>query len=290
MVVRIRAASVNPLDWHMMSGTPYFLRMQAGLRPRDQRLGVDYAGVVETVGSQVTAFRTGDQVFGSRTGAFAEFISVKSTGAVVAMPANVTFEEAAAVPVAGLTALQSLRSLRAGQTVLVNGAGGGVGTYAVQLAVARGAIVTGVCSGWNVDLVRGLGAKDVVDYTEADFTTMGEQYDLVLDNVGTRSLRDRRRIIAPRGQLVSVSGPKTNLLLGPVTEMIRLAVAARLGRIPGRTMLTRMTADDLGTMRDLLAAGTVTSVIDRRYPLAETLQAIQYVGEGHARGKVVITV
>lgn len=287
LLVRVRAAGVNPLDWHVFSGTPYFLRAQAGLtRPRDQRLGVDYAGVVEAVGPSVTAFAPGDEVFGNRTGAFAEYIGVSATGRVVRKPPGVSFEDAAAAPVAAVTALQGLRSVQAGDAVLVIGAGGGIGTYAVQMANSRGAAVTGVCSTGKVELVRSLGAKDVIDYTVA--TTLGTGYDLILDCVGTLSLNDRLRMLTPKGRLVIVSGPKKNRLLGPLASMARIAVAARVRRAPAAFLMTDMNVPDLTEVAGLLADGTIASVVDRRVRLAEVPSALLHIGAGHARGKVVV--
>ncbi len=211
VLVRVRAASVNPLDWHRMRGTPYVGRAEMGLRkPKNTGLGVDFAGTVESVGRNVTRFRPGDEVFGGRTGAFGQYVTVRQDRAVVPKPANLTFEQAAAVPVAAITALQGLRDvgrLQPGQKVLINGASGGVGTFAVQIAKALGADVTGVCSTRNVELVRSIGADRVVDYTREDFTKSGERYDLILDNVGNHSLSECRRALNPKGRYVMVGGP-----------------------------------------------------------------------------------
>lgn len=286
LLVRVRAASVNPYDWHHFTGTPYFLRSQAGLfRPRDPGLGLDYAGVVESAGPDVTGFAPGDEVFGTRSGSLAEYVSV--TGNVVHKPPTISFEEAAAAPLAAVTALQGLVSVRAGQDVLIIGAGGGIGTYAVQMAAARGAVVTGVCSTHNVDLVRALGAQQVVDYTRS---APGGRFDLILDNVGTLPLKQRLALLKPSGHLVVVSGPKTNRLLGPLPQMIRVGAAARFRKIPATVLMTRMNTGDLLAVADLLADRTITSVIDRRHPLAEAPDALRHIGAGHARGKVVITV
>jgi NADPH:quinone reductase-like Zn-dependent oxidoreductase len=285
LLVRVRAASVNPLDWHYLTGTPYFMRPSTGLRrPRDRRLGVDYAGIVEAVGPDVTGFVPGDEVFGSRTGAFAEYVSVSSTGVVVPKPDTISFEEAAAAPIAAVTALQGLRSVRPGHRVLIIGAGGGVGTYAVQIAAARGAIVTGVCSTSNVDLVRSLGAKQVIDYTVS--SSLGTGFDLILDNVGTLPYPDRMRMLGPSGRLI---GPKSGRVLGPLLSMMRITAAARIRHAPAEVLMTKMTAADLGAVADLLAAGTIASVVDRRLPLAQAPEALRYIGTGHARGKVVLT-
>jgi NADPH:quinone reductase-like Zn-dependent oxidoreductase len=294
LLIRVRAASVNPYDWHNFTGTPYFLRMSTGLRrPKDHRLGVDFAGTVEAVGPSVRAYAPGDEVFGNRLGAFAEYISVPEDGRIARKPPSVSFEDAAAAPIAAVTALQGLRSVQAGDSVLVIGAGGGIGTYAVQLAAARGAVVTGVCSTGKAELVRSLGAKEVIDYTVAAPPDSGYGdggYDLILDNVGTLPLRDRLRLLGPAGRLVVVSGPKKNRVLGPLAAMGRIMASARLRGTPASVLFTAMNADDLGTVADLLAAGTLTSVVDRRVSLAEAPQALQHIGTGHARGKVVIVV
>src|SRR5688500_4444644 len=210
LLIRVRAAAVNPLDWHYMRGEPYIARSGMGLRkPANTRLGVDYSGVVEAVGKSVTQFKPGDEVFGGRNGALAEYVTAREGGAVVLKPANLTFEQAAAVPVAALTALQGLRDkgqLQPGQTVLINGASGGVGTFAVQIAKSLGANVTGVCSTRNVEMVRSLGADQVIDYTKEDFTKSAQRYDLVLDNVGNHSLSDVRGVVNPDGKYVMVGG------------------------------------------------------------------------------------
>lgn len=293
LLVRVRAAAVNPLDWHYVRGTPYLARLlDMGLRkPKVIRLGVDFAGTVEAVGAKVTRFRSGDEVFGGRTGAFAEYVCVREHRAVVHKPPGLTFEEAAAVPVAAVTALQGLRdegALQPGQKVLVNGASGGVGTFAVQLAKAFGADVTGVCSTRNVELVRSLGADQVVDYTREDFTRTGERYDVLLDNVGNRSLSECRRVLAPEGRYVMVGGPKGRWL-DPLPRALAAHVTSWF--VPQRmgAFLAELNQEDLTVLRELLAAGKVRPAIDRRYPLAEVPAAIRYLEEGRARGKVVIT-
>ena len=211
VLVRVRAVSVNPLDWHFMRGEPYIGRLGMGLRrPSDIRLGVDFAGVVESVGLKVTQFKPGDGVFGGRTGALAQYVLVSEGGSIVRKPANLTFEQAAAVPVAAVTALQGLRDkgmVKPGQKVLINGASGGVGTFAVQIAKSLGAHVTGVCSTRNVDLVRSIGADEVIDYTKQDFTEGTQRYDLIIDNVGNHSLRDLRKLLTPNGLYVMIGGP-----------------------------------------------------------------------------------
>jgi NADPH:quinone reductase-like Zn-dependent oxidoreductase len=297
LLVRVRAASVNPLDWHFVEGTPYLMRaLAAGLRkPKDTQLGVDFAGTVEAVGKNVTKFKSGDEVFGGRTGAFADYVCVRESRAVALKPASVTFEQAASVPIAGITALQALRDkgqLQAGQKVLINGASGGVGTFAVQIAKSYGADVTGVCSTRNVDLVRSLGADHVIDYTKEDFTKTDQLYDLVVDNVGNRSLSECRRVLKPKGIFVLVGGGGANEqgLIGPMAKPVKLMlvspfVSQKLGMI-----LAQLNHDDLALLADLMQSEKVKPVIDRTYTLSDLPDAIRYVEQGHARGKVVITV
>jgi NADPH:quinone reductase-like Zn-dependent oxidoreductase len=292
VLVRVAAAAINPLDWHFMRGEPYLARMAMGLRkPKVIRLGVDFAGVVEAVGRNVTRFKPGDEVFGGRTGALAEYVAVSEAGPLVTKPANVTFEQAAAVPVAASTALEGLRDggkLRPGQTVLINGASGGVGTYAVQIAKAYGATVTGVCSTRNVELVRSLGADQVIDYTKEDFTTGAQHYDLILDNVGNHSLSALRRVLNPTGTYVMIGG-RSGRWIAPLPRALRAMVLTRFVSQDMRFFLSQLDAKDLTVLADLLRAGSVTPVIDRRYPLSEIREAMAYLEQGHARGKVVIT-
>ena len=293
LLVRVRAASLNPLDWHFVRGTPYIGRMEMGLRkPRVAALGVDFAGTVEAVGRNVTRFKPGDEVFGGRTGAFAEYLTVRADRAVAPKPANVTFEEAAAVPIAAITALQGLRDqgrLQTGQKILINGASGGVGTFAVQIAKALGAEVTGVCSTKNVDLVRSIGADHVIDYTREDFTKGAERYDLILDNVGNHSLLDCRRALKPRGKYVIVGGP-AGRWIDPLPRAFKAVVLSRFVSQDMSMLLAELTQKDLLVLADLMRAGKVKPVIDRRYKLSETPEALRYLETGHARGKVVITV
>jgi len=290
-LVRVRAASVNPADWYGVTGRPYLGRVSMGLRkPKVARVGTDFAGTVEAVGKDVAHVQPGDEVFGARSGALAEYVSVRD--AVVRKPANVTFEQAAAVPVAAITALQGLRDkggLQPGQRVLVNGASGGVGTFAVQIAKALGAEVTGVCSTGNVDLVRSLGADHVVDYTREDFTRSGRRYDVLLDIAGSRSWPECRRVLEPKATLVIVGAPKGTRLLGPLSHIVRLR-AASIGS--GRKVvffIAKLNRPDLDVLRELIEAGKVTPFVDRTYPLRDTADAFRYLGEGHARGKVVVT-
>ena len=292
VLVRVRAAAVNPLDWHFMRGLPYLLRLFA--RPSERRairLGADVAGTVEAVGGNVTRLRVGDDVFGTCRGSFAELVcgSEKWVGS---KPRNVSFEEAAAAPAAGVTALQALtrkKPVRPGEKVLVNGASGGVGTFAVQIAKSLGAEVTGVCSARNVELVRSIGADHVIDYTREDFTKRAERYDFFLDNVGNHSLADSRRVLKSSGQYVQIGGPvpRWTAGLGGVLQMMVLSVFVKPKT---RAHLAVPNADDLVTMAGLLESGKVKPVIDRIHPLSEVPEAIRYLEEGHARGKVVIRV
>ncbi len=292
VLIKVRAASVNPVDWHFMRGTPYFVRILAGLRkPKITRLGVDVAGQVEAVGRNVTQFKPGDEVFGSCRGAFAEY-ACTSESALVTKPNNVTFEQAASVPVAAFTALQGLRDkgqIQPGQKVLINGAAGGVGTFAVQIAKWFGADVTGVCSTRNVDMVRSIGADRVIDYTREDFTKSGQRYDLIFDSVGNHSLLACRRVLNPKGIYIQVGGPSGRWMIGPLARAITAPVLSRFVSQKLSMVLARSSKEDLTIMHDLLKAGKVTPVIDKRYTLSEVPQAIRYLEEGHARGKVVIT-
>lgn len=290
-LVRVRAASVNPADWYGVTGRPYVGRVSMGLRrPKNDRVGTDFAGTVEAVGQGVTHVRPGDGVFGGRSGALAEYVCVRD--AVARMPANITFEQAAAVPVAAITALQGLRDkggLQPGQRVLVNGASGGVGTFAVQIAKALGAEVTGVCSTGNVDLVRSLGADHVVDYTREDFTRTGRRYDLLLDVAGSRSWSECKRVLEPEATLVIVGAPKGTRLLGPLSHILGLRLASTGSSRTVVFFIARLNRADLDVLRELIEAGKVTPFVDRTYPLSDTADAFRYLGEGHARGKVVVT-
>jgi NADPH:quinone reductase-like Zn-dependent oxidoreductase len=295
VLVRVRAASVNPVDWHDVTGTPWIARPVTGLRgPKGSRLtGRDFAGTVEAVGKDVTDLHPGDDVFGGKSGggSFAEYVSVPME--VERKPANLTFEEAAAVPVAGLTALQGLRDhgqLRPGQTVLVNGASGGVGTFAVQIAKALGAEVTAVCSTRNVEQARSLGADRVIDYTREDFTRSGERYDLILDVAGTKSWSRYRRVLKPHGTLVMVGAPKANRLLGPLGHIARVRLAAWRGSQKAVFFVAKFNKPDLDALRELLESGNVKPVVEKRYELGEVADALRYLGEGHAQGKIVINI
>jgi len=259
-------------------------------KPKSNRLGVDFAGTEEAVGRDITQFRPGDEVFGARDGAFAEYVCVRN--AVAPKPANLTLEQAAAVPVA-VTALQGLRDkgqIQPGQKVLINGASGGVGTFAVQIAKAFGAEVTGVCSSRNVDLVRSIGADHVIDYTREDFTRSDRRYDLMLDVAGSRSWSECRRVLNPQATLVIVGAPKGNRLLGPLSHIVRVRLAALPSSQKVVFFLAKTNRADMVVLRELLEAGKVTPVIDRRYELSKIADAFRSMGEGHAQGKIVITV
>jgi NADPH:quinone reductase-like Zn-dependent oxidoreductase len=291
VLVEVKAASVNPLDWHYMRGSPYFMRLATGIgSPDDIRLGVDFAGTVEAVGNRVTNFKVGDNVFGGRTGAFAEYVLVPEDRAMAHIPENVTFEQAASLPIAALTALQALRDkggLQPGQKVLINGASGGVGTFAVQIAKSMGAEVHGVCSTRNVELVTSLGADKVWDYKKEDYTESDERYDLIVDMVGNHSLSKNRRVMSAEGRLVIVGGPSGNwfgplkrplaaMLLGPFVDQQLILLLAQLKQ------------DDLEEVAALVSDGAVQPVIDRRFSFEDIPAAIRYSEEGRARGKILI--
>src|SRR3989454_3909922 len=297
LLVRVRAASVNPYDWHFVEGTPKIMRlMGVGLRkPKDTRLGVDFAGTVEAVGKNVTQFKPGDDVFGGRGGAFAEYVCPRADRAVALKPANLTFQEAASVNIAGITALQALRDkgkVQAGQKVLINGASGGVGTFAVQIAKSFGADVTGVCSTKNVDLVRSLGADHVIDYTKEDFAKGEQRYDVILDNVPNHSLSECRRILNPNGKYVMIGGggPNDSRWIGPFGRVINTMILSPFVSQKMGMMMADPSQKDLAVLADMIQSGKVKPVIDRTYKLSEVPEAIRYLEQGHARGKVVITV
>jgi NADPH:quinone reductase-like Zn-dependent oxidoreductase len=295
VLVKVRANSVNPLDLTIRG--PLLLRPLFGLRkPKDTRLGVDYSGIVEAVGKNVTNFKPGDEVFGGKNGAIAEYVCVLADRAVVLKPANMTFEQAASVPVAAITALQGLRDkgkIQSGQKVLINGASGGVGTFAVQIAKSFGTEVTGVCSTRNVDLVKSIGADRVIDYTKEDFTKTDQRYDLIFDLVGNHSFAERRRILSPNGICVmaGIGGAGwhegfASRLLGELNSY----VASRFVSQKFVAYIAAFNKADMTILADLLQSGKITPVIDRTYKLSETLDALRYLEQGHARGKIVIAV
>jgi NADPH:quinone reductase-like Zn-dependent oxidoreductase len=297
VLVRVRAASVNPYDWHFIEGTPKIMRaMGVGLRkPKDTRLGVDYAGTVEAVGKNVTQFKPGDEVFGGKTGAFAEYVCARADRAVALKPPSLTFEQAASVNIAGITALQAVRDkgqVQPGQKVLINGASGGVGTFAVQIAKSFGADVTGVCSIRNVDLVRSLGADRVIDYTKEDFAKGEQRYDVILDNVPNHSLSECRRVLTPNGKYVMIGGggPNEGRWIGPFGRVIHTLLLSPFISQKMGMMMADTNQKDLNVLADMMQSGKLKAVIDRTYKLAEVPEAIRYLEEGHARGKVVISV
>ncbi len=306
VLIEVRAASLNPLDGGLMKGKPYTFRLLSGLfKPKITQLGVDVAGQVEAVGRDVTQFKPGDEVFGVAIrypqgsgakvwicqGAFAEYVCAPES-TLAMKPQNVTFEQAASAPVAAFTALQGLRGkghVQPGQKVLVNGAAGGVGTFAVQIAKVFGAHVTGVCSTHNVEIVRSIGADRVIDYTQADFTKSGEGYDVLFDLIGNRSLSECRRVVNPKGILLLAGGPGSRWMIGLMARPIKALVLSPFVSQKLVMFLARPNKEDLTVMRDLMQAGKLTAVIDRRYKLNEVPEAIRYLETKHARGKVVIT-
>jgi NADPH:quinone reductase-like Zn-dependent oxidoreductase len=293
VLVRIRAAGVNPADWAIMSGLPYVARPVYGLRkPKNIVRGTDVAGTVEAVGSGVTRFKVGDEVYGSSKGSYAEYAAA-TEDELAPKPANLTFEQAAAVPMAGLVALQAVRDhgkVGAGTTVLINGASGGIGTFAVQIAKALGAEVTAVVSTRNVEMVRSIGADHVIDYTREDFTQNGQQYDFILDNVSNHSLTDLRRSLTPTGMLVPNGGRFDKTWMASGGRIVQGKVLFQFGSQTLGNFLVKMGHEGLVDLTELIEAGKVTPVMDHTYPLSETAQALGHVGDGHARGKTTISV
>jgi NADPH:quinone reductase-like Zn-dependent oxidoreductase len=290
ILVKVVASSVNPYDGHAIRGEPYLIRLEDGLRtPKNPAVGIDVSGTVAAIGKDVRAFKLGDQVFGRGIGAFAEFALSDETH-LAQKPSELTFESAASVPCAGVAALRGLRDkgmVREGHSVLINGAAGGVGTFAVQIAKAFGASVTGVCSTKNLEFVRSIGADDVVDYTVVDFSRLGRRYDVVLDAVGNRSLRDLRRALKPKGVLVVVTGG-TGKWFGPVLLMLRAKVASPFVRQQLRPLVAHVSTVDLDLLSSLYEMGQLVPVIDRTFPLSSVAEAVRYVEAGHTRGKVVV--
>lgn len=295
VLVRVRAASANPYDWHFMRGVPYIARLMAtGVRkPKQTVPGTDVAGDVEAVGDGVTRFRRGDEVFGQvGAGTFAEYVSAPEQ-LLALKPSNLSFEQAAAVPLAGVTALQGLRDagkIRAGQKVMIVGASGGVGTFAVQLAKWYGAEVTGVCSTANLDLVRSIGADHVVDYTREDYTRSSQRYDLIFQLGGTASPGSLRRVLTPKGTLVLSSGDSPGRVIGPVDRIIKALMLSPFVSQRMPALVAKASSADLQILKEMIEAGSVTPVVDRTYSLSDTAEAIRYVESGHARGKVVVAV
>lgn len=294
VLVKVYASSVNAQEWHYMRGKPYIMRLVGtGLqKPKDTRLGADLAGVIEAVGKDVTEFKPGDEVFGVRWGAFSEYVLSSGKG-LVPKPAKLTFEQAAAVPVAALTALQGLRDkgkVQPGQKVLVNGAGGGVGTFAVQIARFFGAEVTAVTNTQNVDMVRSIGADHVIDYTKEDFTQSERGYDLIFDLGGNHSLSDTLRVLSPQGTLVMAGSISTGAWLGPLASILKTVVKSKFVSQKLLSFLANVSKEDLLVIKEMLETGKVKPVIDKTHPLSKVGDAIRYLEEGHARGKVVIKV
>ena len=295
VLVRVHAAALNPYDWHIMRGDPLVARLMGGVgltRPKARVAGIDAAGRVEAVGANVRGLRPGDEVLGFFQGAFAEYARTEADK-MVPKPLSLTFEQAAAVPMAGATALRAIRdvgAVRAGHRVLINGAAGGVGTYAVQIAAALGAQVTGVCSTGNVELVRSIGAAHVVDYTTEDFTDGRTRYDVILDNICNRPLRRLRRALTPTGTLVLNGGGSPGRVVGAVGAIVRAVVINAVVRERLRLVPHEQKRENLLTLTELIQAGKLAPVLDRTYPLADTAEALRHLEQGHARGKVVITV
>ena len=291
VLIKVRAASVNPLDWRLMKGKPSILRIFFGLRkPRLGRPGVDVAGEVEAVGSNVTQFKPGDEVFGACRGSFAEYGCVAASKLVM-KPGNVTFEQAASANVAGLTALQGLRDkgkIQPGSKVLINGAAGGVGTFAVQIAKTFGAHVTGVCSTRNLDLVRSIGAEKTIDYTQNDFTTSNQRYDFILDCVGNHSFSACRRVLNPDGRFVMVGAPHDPSVMDLLAPMIKAPLLSLFVSQKAVMFIAKSSQDDLTLLGELIATGKLKPVIGGRYSLSDAADAVRHVEEGHARGKVII--
>jgi NADPH:quinone reductase-like Zn-dependent oxidoreductase len=290
VLIRVRATSVNPAEWYSMTGL-FLARFGNGFfKPKDTRLGTDYAGVVEAVGKNMTQFKPGDSVFGARDGAFAEYVCAKNF--VIPKPTTITFEEAGGVAIAAMTALQGLRDhgkLQPGQNVLINGASGGVGTFAVQIAKVLGAEVTAVCSTSNVKLIGSLGADHVIDYTKEDFTRSGKKYDLILDIAGSRSWREYKRVLKPDSNFVIVGAPKGNKIIGPLAHIIPLRLASLRASQHVVFFVATFKCEDFILLKEMFERGQLRTVVDRVYPLHEISDAMRYLGTGHAKGKIIVT-
>lgn len=293
LLIKVHDAALNPLDWHYMRGEPYVMRMQSGYGvPKATRIGVDFSGTVEAVGADVKQFKVGDEIFGTANGALAQYATSTAVGLAL-KPSNITFAQAASVPIAGITALQGLRDkghIKPGQKVLINGASGGVGTFAVQIAKAFGAEVTGVCSTRNVDLVRSIGADHVIDYTKEDFTKGSQRYDLIFDTVGNHGLLEYRQVMNPHGVFVIIGAPSADPWLGPLRSPIKaLVISPFVSQTFVMLMADANQTQDLDTLSDLMQTGKLTPIIDRQYTLDQTPEAMRYLEQGHARGKVIIS-
>lgn len=294
VLIKVHAASVNPLDWHYMRGAPYVVRLFSGLgAPDDPGVGVDFSGTVEAVGKNVTRYKVGDEVFGGASGAFAQYVlKEEDSHSFVHKPDNISHDQAAAVPIAGLTALQGLRDfgkLKAGEKVLINGASGGVGTFAVQIAKSLGAEVTGVCSTRNLEMVRSIGADHVIDYKKENYTQLGQQYDLILDMVGNHSISDNRKALKPEGRMVMVGGGKGNWI-APFAGSIKATLWAPFIDQEIGSMLSGFNSEDLTTLGELMVMGELNSVIGSRFELADAADAVRHSEQGHARGKIIIDI
>jgi NADPH:quinone reductase-like Zn-dependent oxidoreductase len=292
ILVKVHAAGVNPLDWHYMRGSPYIMRLGTGLgKPKDIRLGRDFSGKVEAVGKSVTRFKAGDSVFGGAAGAFAEYVVVREDRALAHMPQNLMFEQAASVPVAAITALQALRDhgkVKTGQKVLINGASGGVGTFAVQIAKSLGAEVTGVCSTRNLEMVKSIGADHVIDYKNEDYTQSAQTFDVIIDMVGNHSLLKNRKVLSPEGIMVLVGGSKGDWI-GPLSKPIGAILISPFVDQQIKSFVATLKQEDLVFLAELLASGEMTPVLDRLFELNEVPDAVRYSESGRARGKIVIS-
>ena len=292
VLVKVRAAGVNPLDWHYMRGSPYLMRLSSGLgKPKDIRLGRDFAGRVEAVGSKVSKFKVGDAVFGGAAGAFADYVVLREDRALAHVPENLMFEQAASVPVAAITALQAVRDkgkVQPGQKVLINGASGGVGTFAVQIAKSMGAEVTGVCSTRNLEMVRSIGADHVIDYKNEDYTQGSDKYDVIIDMVGNRTLLENRKVMRPEGTFVIVGGKSGNWF-GPLLRPISAMLLSPFVDQQFEMILARLDPSDLRALAGLMEDGAVTPVLDRLFEFDEVPDAIRYSESGRARGKIVVS-
>jgi NADPH:quinone reductase-like Zn-dependent oxidoreductase len=290
-LVKVLASSVNPVEWYTMTGL-FLGRIGNGFfKPKNTKLGTDYAGVIEAVGKNVTDFKPGDEVYGARSGAFAEYVCVKNH--IYPKPANITFEQAACVAIAAMTALQGLRDhgkIQPGQKVLINGASGGVGTFAVQIAKAFGAEVTGVCSTKNVEAIRALGADHVIDYTKEDFTRNGKHYDLILDVSGTRSWRAYKRVLSPNANFIIVGAPKSNRVVGPLLYVIKIRLAALGARQKVSFFVAKFKREDFLLLNDLFTSGQIKPVVEKTYPFEKISDAMSHLGTGHAKGKIVVKI
>ncbi len=291
VLVRVHASSVNPAEWYGMTGLLIARGPNGLFKPKDPRLGADFAGVVEAVGSKVTHLNPGDEVYGGRNGAFAEYVNV--VNAVTRKPANISFEQAAAIPTAAITALQGLRNhgkIEAGQKVLINGAAGGVGTFAVQIAKAFGAEVTGVTSTKNVEMIRSLGADHIIDYTKEDFTQNGQLYDLLFDIAGNRTWKEYKRVLTPTANFIIVGAQKGNSAIGPLGHIIKIKLATLGASQKVIFFIAQFNREDLSILREMIEAGKIKPVVEKIYPLTQTTEAMRHLGTGHAQGKIVLKV